>query len=98
MEVILWPPSLNSSVFHLLEDKVRFSVPLRIRILENNDRADRTDVIKIKKIRYALDNRKQAIFRLTLNNRLKIWSRASIRWWKWIDARSNITLTYFIAF
>lgn len=49
MEVILWPPSLNSSVFHLLEDKVRFSVPLRIRILENNDRADRTDVIKIKK-------------------------------------------------
>ena len=38
MEVILWPPSLNSSVFHLLEDKVRFSVPLRIRILENNDR------------------------------------------------------------
>ena len=35
MEVILWPPSLNSSVFHLLEDKVRFSVPLRIRILEN---------------------------------------------------------------
>ena len=49
MEVILWPPSLNSSVFHLLEDKVRFSVPLRIRILENNDRADRTEVIEIKK-------------------------------------------------
>ena len=80
MEVILWPPSLNSSVFHLLEDKVRFSIPLRIGILENNDRADRTDVIEIKKkIRYALDNRRKAIFRLTLNNRLKIWSRASIR-------------------
>ena len=28
---------------------MRFSVPLRIRILENNDRADRTDVIEIKK-------------------------------------------------
>lgn len=63
MEVILLPPSLNSSVFHLLDkNKLRFSVPLRIRILENNDTADRTDVIEIKKIRYALDNCKQAIF------------------------------------
>lgn len=49
-KAILQLPALNGSVVHLLKDKVRFSAPLRIRILENNDRADRTaDVIEIKK-------------------------------------------------
>lgn len=36
--------SLNSEVFHLLEDKWRFSAPLRIpfliRVLDNNGRRD----------------------------------------------------------
>lgn len=46
--LIVWLPSLNSLVFHLVKDKLKFPAPLRIRILENNGRADRTDVIKMK--------------------------------------------------
>lgn len=76
-EVIVWLPSLNSSVFHLLEDKLRFSTPLRnsflIKILENNGKADRGDVIE-KSFRYIFDNHKKAFIRLTLN-RLKILKR-----------------------
>lgn len=76
-EVIVWLPSLNSSVFHLLEDKLRSSIPLRnsflIKLLENNGKADRTDVIE-KSVRYIFDTHKQAFIRLTLN-RLKILKR-----------------------
>lgn len=75
--VIVRLPSLNSSVFHLLEDKLRFSTLVRnsflIKILENSGKADRTDVIE-RSFRYIFDNHKQAFIRLTLN-RLKILKR-----------------------
>lgn len=46
--LIVWLPSLNNLVFYLLTDKLKSPAPLRITILENNGRADRTDVIKVK--------------------------------------------------
>lgn len=42
-------PFIEYFRFSLIRGPLRFSAPLRIRILEKNDRAHRTDVIKIKK-------------------------------------------------
>lgn len=57
-------------------------------------RTDRTEAIGGKKFKYAFGNYKQTFMRLRLHNRLKILKQSI----NWIYVRSNITLTYFIAF